>query len=78
MTAGGPRFYTLSLAWKLVKARGWSALALRSVATTTLVLTFFQVFPHYPVGISEVHLILGSTFCCSVPRRQRSAWLSAY
>lgn len=33
----------------------------RSLATTALVFTFFQVFPHYPVGISEVHLILGST-----------------
>ena len=32
-----------------------------TIATTALVLTFFQVLPHYPVGISEVHLILGST-----------------
>ncbi|MEJ2037149.1 MAG: energy-coupling factor ABC transporter permease, partial [Maritimibacter sp.] len=30
-------------------------------ATTGLVLTFFQVLPHVPVGVSEVHLILGST-----------------
>ena len=32
----------------------------RSLATTALVFTFFQVFPHVHVGISEVHLI-GST-----------------
>lgn len=40
---------------------GISALALRSVATSVLVFCFFEVFPHYPVGVSEVHLILGST-----------------
>ena len=40
---------------------GTSALAMRSVITTALVFCFFQVLPHYPVGVSEVHLILGST-----------------
>lgn len=40
---------------------GVAALALRSVATTALVFSFFEVLPHYPVGVSEVHLILGST-----------------
>jgi hypothetical protein len=40
---------------------GFAALAMRSVATTLLVFCFFEVFPHYPVGVSEVHLILGST-----------------
>ncbi|WP_158850674.1 energy-coupling factor ABC transporter permease [Algibacter sp. L1A34] len=33
----------------------------KSVATTALVFTFFQVLPHYSVGVSEVHFILGST-----------------
>ena len=27
----------------------------------TLVFSFFEVLPHHPVGVSEVHLILGST-----------------
>ncbi|TFF25088.1 cobalt transporter [Jiella endophytica] len=45
----------------LRKDGGVSALAIRSVATTALVFCFFQVLPHYPVGVSEVHLILGST-----------------
>ena len=40
---------------------GVSALALRGVAATALVFCFFEVFPHYSVGISEVHFILGST-----------------
>jgi hypothetical protein len=37
------------------------ALALRSVLATAAVFTFFQILPHHPVGVSEVHLILGST-----------------
>lgn len=40
---------------------GVAALALRSLLTTALVFCFFEVFPHHPVGVSEVHLILGST-----------------
>lgn len=40
---------------------GITSLAARSVATTALVFGFFEVLPHYPVGVSEVHLILGST-----------------
>ena len=40
---------------------GPGALALRSIATTALVFVFFEVLPHYPVGVSDVHLILGST-----------------
>ena len=40
---------------------GLPALVLRSVVATALVFVFFEVFPHHPVGVSEVHLILGST-----------------
>lgn len=40
---------------------GLSALAGRGVLATALVFSFFQILPHYPVGVSEVHLILGST-----------------
>ncbi len=40
---------------------GAASLLTRSVITTALVFCFFQVFPHYPVGVSEVHFILGST-----------------
>ncbi len=40
---------------------GVPAIAIRSVFTTALVLVFFQILPHYPVGVSEVHFILGST-----------------
>lgn len=40
---------------------GVAALAVRSVATTALVFSFFEILPHHPVGVSEVHFILGST-----------------
>lgn len=40
---------------------GIAAFALRALATTALVFGFFEVLPHHPVGVSEVHLILGST-----------------
>ncbi|TDH38782.1 cobalt transporter [Pseudohoeflea suaedae] len=40
---------------------GVSALLSRSVIATGLVFSFFEILPHYPVGVSEVHLILGST-----------------
>lgn len=40
---------------------GIAALAIRSVITTALVFCFFELLPHYPIGVSEVHFILGST-----------------
>ncbi len=44
-----------------VKENGFISMLGKVVMTTFLVLVFFQVFPHHPIGISEVHLILGST-----------------
>ncbi len=61
LTAGGVGGYALTLAWKHIKERGAGSLLTGTIATTALVFVFFQVFPHVPVGISEVHLILGST-----------------
>ena len=61
VTASGAGVYALRAAWRLVKERGISPVLFRSLIATALVFTFFQVFPHVPVGISEVHLILGST-----------------
>lgn len=37
------------------------SLALRALLATVLVFVFFEVFPTQAVGVSEVHLILGST-----------------
>ena len=35
--------------------------ALRTVLATIGTFVFFEVLPHFPVGVSEVHLILGTT-----------------
>jgi ABC-type Co2+ transport system permease subunit len=61
LTAAGAAGYGLKLAWNMARENGVLSLGLRSVATTALVFSFFEVLPHYPVGVSEVHLILGST-----------------
>lgn len=61
VTAAGAVAYAAKLALSTVKNDGITQLAIRSVITTFLVFCFFQVLPHYPVGVSEVHFILGST-----------------
>lgn len=60
-TAAGAGGYALKLAYDVARERGLVSLAARSLATTALVFSFFEVLPHHPVGVSEVHLILGST-----------------
>ncbi|WP_349270414.1 cobalt transporter [Mycolicibacterium parafortuitum] len=60
-SATGAGVYAVSAAWKHVRQRGGASLILGSAATTVLTLVFFELFPHFPVGVSEVHLILGST-----------------
>ena len=61
-TAAGAGALALKMAYDDVKTNGGAAaLAMRSVATTVLVFSFFEIFPHFPVGVSEVHFILGAT-----------------
>lgn len=44
-----------------VKRDGAAAIILRAVFATALVFAFFEILPTQEVGVSEVHLILGST-----------------
>ncbi|MBU1176018.1 MAG: energy-coupling factor ABC transporter permease [Alphaproteobacteria bacterium] len=60
-TAAGAAGYAAKLSWNAIKERGAVSLAARSALTTAAVFGFFEVLPHYPVGVSEVHLILGTT-----------------
>lgn len=60
-TAAAAAAFTAKLAWDAIGERGAVSVLARSVATTAAVFCFFEVFPHYAVGVSEVHLILGST-----------------
>ena len=52
---------TAKLAVDNMKENGVISLALKSIIATIVVFCCFEVLPHYPVGISEVHLILGTT-----------------
>jgi ABC-type Co2+ transport system permease subunit len=49
------------LAYDNIKDNNIISFGLKSLIATILVFICFQVFPHYPIGISEVHLILGTT-----------------
>ncbi|MDZ4093989.1 MAG: energy-coupling factor ABC transporter permease [Paracoccaceae bacterium] len=60
-TAAAAGGYMLKLAAETLRNSGLAPLALRAAIATTAVFVFFQVLPHHAVGISEVHLILGST-----------------
>jgi hypothetical protein len=60
-TAAGAFTFAARQAWTSLREKGLTSLAARSAMATGLVFCFFQVLPHQPVGVSEVHLILGST-----------------
>lgn len=49
------------LAWESIQKSGFVPLVMKTLISALLVFVFFEVFPHHPVGVSEVHLILGST-----------------
>ena len=44
-----------------LRETGLGSLALRSLIATIGVFIFFEVLPHFAVGVSEVHFILGSS-----------------
>lgn len=56
--AGGVALYHIATA---TKERGIASVGLRSVIATIGVFIFFEVLPHFAIGVSEVHFILGST-----------------
>ena len=51
----------IKLAATTARERGVVSLAVRTAATTALVFSFFEILPHFSVGVSEVHFIFGST-----------------
>ena len=51
----------VQLATETVRERGVVSFAVRAVAATALVFCFFELLPHFRIGVSEVHFILGST-----------------
>jgi len=60
-TAAGVLGMGAKLAWENIKEYGVLSLVMKTVIATIIVFSCFEVLPHYPVGVSEVHLILGTT-----------------
>lgn len=60
-TATAAVAYASNLAIDAIKKDGPVALLLRTALCAALVFSFFELLPHHPVGVSEVHLILGTT-----------------
>ncbi len=52
---------TAKVAFDNMKENGLVSLILKSLIATIVVFMCFEVLPHYPIGVSEVHLILGTT-----------------
>ena len=61
VTAAGAAGYAAKLAVDDLKRHNIMSFGLRSVIATIGTFLFFEVLPHFPVGISEVHFILGTT-----------------
>jgi len=60
-TAAGVTLYGAKLAWQELKQGAAARIGLGAAASTAATFAFFQILPHFPVGVSEVHFILGST-----------------
>lgn len=60
-TAAAAAGYSLKLASDDLKVHAVPSFVLRTVIATIGVFLFFEVLPHFAVGISEVHFILGTT-----------------
>lgn len=56
--AGGTALYHIA---KATRQGGIASVAARAAIATVGVFIFFEVLPHFAVGVSEVHFILGST-----------------
>ncbi len=53
--------WSAAAAWRTARRDGGVSLLSRAALSAALVFCFFEVLPHQPVGVSEVHLILGTT-----------------
>ncbi len=51
----------VKLAYESIRESGVLSFIIKSILSTMVVFSCFEILPHYPVGVSEVHLILGTT-----------------
>ncbi len=61
VTASGALLLAGKRAIEEIEARGLGSVIARSAIATAAVFSFFEILPHHAVGVSEVHLILGSS-----------------
>ena len=52
---------TAKVVWDNIKENGVISFLLKTIIATMVVFSCFEILPHYPIGVSEVHLILGTT-----------------
>lgn len=60
-TAAAAAGYSFKLVGDDLKSHSIISFGMRSLFAVVTVFLFFEVFPHFPVGVSEVHFILGTT-----------------
>jgi len=60
-TAGVTLSFGAKVVWEHIKESGIASFIVKSMLATIVIFSCFEILPHYPVGISEVHLILGTT-----------------
>ena len=60
-TAGGVLGAMAKYSWDNIKENGLVSFVIKSIMATMIVFSCFEILPHYPIGVSEVHLILGTT-----------------
>lgn len=60
-TAAAAAGWSAKLIWEDLKTHSVPSFGMRAAIATVGVFVFFELFPHFAVGISEVHFILGTT-----------------
>ncbi|WP_062763342.1 energy-coupling factor ABC transporter permease [Falsirhodobacter sp. alg1] len=60
-TAAAAGGYSLKLVAEDLKSHSILSFGLRSILAVAAIFVFFEVLPHFAVGVSEVHFILGTT-----------------
>ena len=66
VAAAGAAGLTIKYSVDTLRQSNSAAFALRSIVAALLTVFFFEVLPKFPVGVSEVHFIFGSTLFLSL------------
>ena len=60
-SAAGAAGLTIKYSVDTLRQSNSAAFALRSMVAALLTVFFFEILPKFPIGVSEVHFIFGST-----------------